>query len=388
MKIKFAAIALLLSGALCCSDSFGNDLLGRLVGRGAGCGCDAAPTCCDSPAAVYGGHSVSGNVHRHGLGLFQGLRGRGIGCGSYANVGCGCDAPVYGGNGCGGVFSGRLRGLFQRDHGFGGWGGNGCGGCDSGCSAAPVSVPVAAGCGADFGHSHGYDACGCGGRTGLLSGGLRGRFGSLGSNWGNGCGCGSLANQGCGCGSAAPVAAGCGADQGWNHGSSCGCGDGFGGRPGLLSGLRGRLGSRFGSCGCGSDISGCGCGAAPVYAAPVTANCGCNGGSHAHYDDGCGFGGRRGGLLNRFRGFGGGFGSDCGCGGYTSGGYVSAGCGVDGGSYAPAQGGQVIPVEAQPQGAAPAGEVVVPPTTTGRNQIKAPAVDPNAFIIRNTGYRN
>ena len=53
MKFKFAAVALLVSVTLFCSDSFGTDLLSRVLGRGCcgsqvsscqpDCGCEAAP---------------------------------------------------------------------------------------------------------------------------------------------------------------------------------------------------------------------------------------------------------------------------------------------------------------------------------------------------------
>jgi hypothetical protein len=45
-------------------------------------------------------------------------------------------------------------------------------------------------------------------------------------------------------------------------------------------------------------------------------------------------------------------------------------------------------VQGQPAQAQPAGEVVTPPASSGANRINAPMVDPNSFIIRNTGYRN
>jgi hypothetical protein len=45
---------------------------------------------------------------------------------------------------------------------------------------------------------------------------------------------------------------------------------------------------------------------------------------------------------------------------------------------------QAAPMDAAPQGN---GDVVAPPDA-GANRIKTPNVDPNSFIIRNTGYRN
>lgn len=378
MKIKFAALALLVSGAFCCSDSFANDLLGRMLTRN-GCGCDAAPTCCDTPAACCGGRTLSINIHLPGRGFLSGLRGRGVGCGSYADAGCGCDAPI--GGGCcdhghgGGRLRGRLGGLFHR--GGGGWDNGccdtGCGNaCDQGCAGAPVAAPVAAGCGCNGGAVANNCCDPCGSAGGLLSG-LRGGRG-CGNAWGGDCGCG-----------AAPVAAGCGCNGGVANdccGDPCGCGNGF------LSGLRGRFGSRRGGC-CGGNWDDCGC-----SAAPVAAGCGCNGGSFANdCCDPCGRGGRLG-LLSRLRS---GHGHGC-CGvadnccgsGHVH--PVAAGCGCNGGAV-PVQGApmQAAPADAAPADAAPAqqgnGGVEVPPDA-GTNRIKTPMVDPNSFIIRNTGYRN
>jgi hypothetical protein len=371
MKIKFAALALLVSGAFCCSDSSANDLLGRMLGRG-GCGCDAAPTCCDTPAANCGGRTLSININMPGRGFLSGLRGRGLGCGSYADAGCGCDAPIGGGccdqgHGCGlgGRLRGRLGGLFNR-------GGDGCcdmgcgNACDQGCAAAPVAAPVAAGCGCNGGAVANNCCDPCQGSGGLLSG-LGGRFRGHGCGSGNACG-----DSGC---AAAPVAAGCGCNGGSMANDCCdpcGCGNGF------LSGLRGRLGSRHHHGGWGGD---CGC-----AAAPVAAGCGCNGGSMANdCCDPCGRGGRMG-LLSRLRSGHGHHGcgmadNACGCAAAP----VAAGCGCNGGAV-PVQGApmQAAPMDAAPQGN---GDVVAPPDA-GANRIKTPNVDPNSFIIRNTGYRN
>jgi hypothetical protein len=76
---------------------------------------------------------------------------------------------------------------------------------------------------------------------------------------------------------------------------------------------------------------------------------------------------------------------DCGC----SAAPIAAGCGCNGGyapAAAPAPAPAAAPVEIQqPVEAAPA---VVPPANASGNRIKTPVVDPNSFIIRNTGYRN
>lgn len=334
MKIKIAAFALLLSGAICCSDSYGNDLLGRMMGR-AGCGCDAAPTCCDTPAMACGGRSFSMNL-LGGRGFLAGRCGRGIGCGTYANAGCGCDQVTASTSCCDpcgrGLFNGRLRG---RLSGLRNRGGNAFG-CDSGCGGF-----VSAGCGTDAGFGC-ADPCASGG---LLSG-LRGRMGSFGN---------------AGCCDSAPIAAGCGTDMGCcDPCASSRCGLGIRDR---LAGLRGRFGNRggFDSCGCG---------------APVAAGCGCNDGGFA---DACGCGFGRPSILDRLRSRGGmGLGSCCdaGCGGQA----IAAGCGCNGGYI-----NQAAPTHAEP--AMEENGIVAPPTgETG--QIRVPRVDPQTFQIRSTGYRN
>jgi hypothetical protein len=343
MKLRFTAFALLVCGAFCCNNSYGGDLLGRMMGRG--CGADAVPTCCDTPAAACGGRSVSGIF---GRGFLSGRCGRGIGCGSYASAGCGTDNVMANTGSCdacgngivGGRMRGRLCGMFSR---FGG--GDACDmGCDNGCGGAPV----AAGCGANAAFNNSCsDPCAS---SGLLGGRGFGRFGNFGG-WNN-------CDMGCAAPMAAPVANGCGVDGGFGSGLK-GCGG---------MNLCGRLGSRFGR---GQDFADCGCGDAPV-----AAGCGCNDGG---FVQGCGFGSRRGCLLGRLRG-GRGNGIGAGCG--TDGGYVvaNANCGCNGGQVID-NGGQHM--EHRSEGA---GDVVTPPGET--SQLRSPRIDPNAFIIRNAGFRN
>lgn len=347
MKLNFAAFALLVCGALCCGESYGNDLLGRMMGRG--CGADAVPTCCDTPAMACGGHSFGS-----GLGIRRGFLGgrcgRGIGCGSYANVGCGCDNVLQSTGCCDpcqrGLFNGRLRGrmsgMFNRGCG-------GFGGCDMGCDSGCAGAPLAAGCGCDAGFDPCCDPCASRGLLSGMGGRLRGRLGGI--------GCGSCCDMGCDMGCAAPIAAGCGCNDGaFAGGMGCGCGLGLGGR------LRGR----FADCGCGG--------------APLAAGCGCNDGAFAG-DCGCGFGGRRVGLLDRLRSRGNACCFDSGCGMAIAG----ANCGCNGGYHD--HGHQHNGDAGAMEGNGNSEGIVAPPT--GENgAVRTPRIDPNAFIIRNAGHRN
>lgn len=165
MKFKLLVGTLIVSASMC-SQSFGFDLLGRMLGanyHGGGC-CE--PSCCDT------GYT---------------------GCGH--DYGCGCDSC------CGNTHGGLFGGFKGRHHG----GCNSCNSCDP-CACQPVYT----GC-----DSCGYDAgCGCGGGYdscnscdpcnscckrrfslfGWLFGGHHRR--------GHGCGCNSCGyDSGCGCGS-------------------------------------------------------------------------------------------------------------------------------------------------------------------------------------------
>ena len=330
MKTKFAALALLISATLCCNNSFGHDLLHRMLGRG-GCGCESASTCCDTPAPACGVTDCC-EMTMPGRGLLAGLGSR-LGCGCRAKADdCGCDAPVADcgcevapaadcgcdagcGGGGGGLLSGRLQGLRCGGCGlFKGGIGNGCG-CNlmesTPCADACQEVEA---CGCDAAP---VDDCGCGG--GLLSHGCRGRLfnGRLLDRLGNiGCGCcRNKADCGCAeapaddCGCDAPVVApapSCGceasapvADCGCDDAPACGCG-----RGGLLQGRSCGLLSRVHDRGCGCD-----------QCAAATADCGCDTGCGC--DSGCGCDRHGLGLLNGSRRHGCGCGNasnDCGCG--------------------------------------------------------------------------
>ena len=244
MKNKLAAVALFLSAAMCCSDSFGFELLDRMLGRSSGCNsCEVDSGC--------GGGLFS---HRDGCGLLSGGCCSGSAvlasgtcdscestsyaddscgpvCGEVADEGCGC-------NDCG--TSGRLFNRGCNNDTFlnrisGGIGGVKCDnaapacGCeapvaDCGCEAAPV---------ADCGCDAPVADCGCDAAPACGSGGLLGRL--LGRG---GCGCdnGLIRNQSA-CGCEAPVA-------------DCGC------EPAPVA-----------DCGCeAAPVADCGCEAAPVTA--------------------------------------------------------------------------------------------------------------------------
>ena len=265
MKFKFAAVALLASVTLFCSESFGADLLGRVLGRGC---CGSRVSCCEPDCGCEAAPVVED---------------------------CGCTEVVED-CGCGGSRCGLLSRVGSRERR-----GILCG-CGPTCpEPAPEPccepAPVVEDCGCDAG-----PACGgsCGSRVGLLNR-LRARCQS------RSCGCEAApVVEDCGC-EAAPVMEDCGCD------AEPACGDSCGSRCGLLGKLRARCQS--GSCGATSD---CGCEAAPVVedcgcdAAPVMEDCGCD--AEPACGDSCG---SRCGLLNklmsRCQGRSCGAASDCGC---------------------------------------------------------------------------
>ena len=152
MKLKMV-IATLVCGMAFCSNSYGFELLDRMMGRA---GCDGCATsCCDTPV----------------------------------NAGCGCDAQTNCcDNGCG-----------MRCHKFGNFFNRGCGGCglfgggccgavDAGCGCNGGNV--GAGCGCD----NGCDSGCCGNGCGLLDR-IRARHASRHCG---GC-CGAVVSPNCGC---------------------------------------------------------------------------------------------------------------------------------------------------------------------------------------------
>ena len=248
MKFKLAAVTLFASVAMMCSQSNGQ-LLDRMLGRG-GCGCEAAPSCCDTPAPSCGGGGLCDKLKG---GLSGGLFG---GCGGGD---CGSNAPILTCNGSTGFDRGPLAGLRSGILGTG---------------------PTIDTCGPTCGMLESVGDCGCGGSGAnggckLFSGGLLERL--MGAGGGS-----------CGCDAPAPAAA------------PCGCGSG-GGQLFQGGALRDRI---SGACGAGPGGCGGGCGApAP---APVAEPCGCAAGP-APCDGGGGcqlFSG--GGLLDRLKGAGGG----------------------------------------------------------------------------------
>lgn len=167
MNIKLAVVALIASVAMCCSESNGQDLLNRMLGRGGCDACASAPTCCDTPAPARGG----------GCGLKQrcggcGLLSRDGGC----DTGCDhCDAPrgLMAGQRCGGC--GLLKG--RRGSGCG------CAAEPVSCQPAPVCEPAPI-CGPTCPDDM-DDGCGCGllgGGGKLFNGGLLGRLKGGGCN--------------------------------------------------------------------------------------------------------------------------------------------------------------------------------------------------------------
>ena len=228
MKLKMV-IATLVCGMAFCSNSYGFELLDRMMGRA---GCDGCATsCCDTPVNAGCGCDAETNCCDGGCGIrchkFGNFFNRGCGgCGLFSG---GCCGTVDAGCGCNGGHAGCFRGcgLFNRGC---------CGAVDAGCGCNGGNV--GAGCGCD----NGCDS-GCCGRVGCFTG-----FGLF----NRGC-CGAV-DAGCGC-NGGNVGAGCGCDNGCDSGC---CGNGCG----LLDRIRARHASRH----CG----GC-CGAV------VSPNCGCNG---------------------------------------------------------------------------------------------------------------
>ncbi|MEM9943423.1 MAG: hypothetical protein AAF939_17810 [Planctomycetota bacterium] len=436
MKFKLAAVALLASVSMMCSQSNG-DLLSRMLGRG-GCGGCEATSCCDTPAPSCGpGLSLSINLHIGLPGrLFGGGRfGRcGSGCGA-VDTGCGCQtAPVVAPSPCN----------------------SGCGvvadDCGSGCrlfSGRLLSRILPSGCGCDTGMLAGgcndcapelVDTCGpsCGGGCGLLSGRLFSRFGNNDCGCDTGCSvpepcapapvcgdpcdtCGGglrlldrLGNVGCRSCGRTPIrnvlgrlrSVGCCNDRIDNCGcepapvvepcNTCGieadpCGCGGGRIRGFLSRFR-----SSGNCGgCGEAIDSCGCQPAPVVATPAPVcggcdqpadSCGCGLSMSGRFSVGSCNTGCRPSLLSRVRSLQiprgtAGCNTDCGC--NTVEAAPCTGCGTS-----QPMNYQAAPVQAQPAtevtpspAAAPAAEgSVVVPSTDGA--MRRPLVDPNAFVIK------
>jgi hypothetical protein len=390
MNIKYAVVVLIASAALCCSDSYGQDLLNRMLSRGGCNSCEQAPTCCDTPApsccetpAPACGGGCGMKKRGGGSGLLSGRRGGDCGCDSCCGGNDCCEAPRR--KRCGGC------GLRKRPAG----GDSCCAPEPACCEPAPVCGPT---CPEDVGGGCGG---GCGG--GLFKGGLFGR---------NKGGCGFDACQPepvPTCCEPAPVAS-CGCAEA----PKCGCK--------LLNRDRASR-PRRGGCGCGA-ASDCGCEPAPVdcgceapaddcccsrvslmdkirarRAAKAAQDCCCDT-CEDPCQESCGGGcgsGRKCGRRNRRA-------ADCnpccdsgcgnsGCGGSCCGGGVAGGVVTDG-FY------QNAPVMAEPTTSteqAPAeapATTVEPPVETpaadgdvvapgdGANyQLRTPMVDPNAFLI-------
>ncbi|MEM7455803.1 MAG: hypothetical protein AAF456_15730 [Planctomycetota bacterium] len=395
MKLKLAAVALMIGATMCCSQTTeGFELLDRMLGRG-GCG-GYASTCCDTPASACGGRTfgISLSVTLPGR-LFGGGHGCGFGGGCYDGCGfdqgcgynTGCDTGCgFGGFG-GGLLSGGCGGGGLLSGGYGHTGGD-CG-CYNNC------MPVC------------NDSCG----GGLLSSGFFSGWGCRGFNNGCNTGCGGY-DGGCG---------GCG-DNHFDHGcggcydSGCGCGGKLlnGNIRGRLSGITSRVRGinvrgRLCNILCNDN---CGGGCYQSCNTGCNNDCGYQHQDHGCYDSGCNTGcgggfnlrGRIGCFspLSRIRG---GFscnsGCNNGCGDY---GYGNSGCGCnDGYAYGAghAEGGAVMqqpvmdaaqpmnmnqpmlaPVgEPTPAGAAPAVEAVDP--NAGAHNWTTPVVNPSSFIIRN-----
>jgi len=138
--------ALIVSVGLC-SQSFGFDLLDRMLGMG--CGCDAQATCCEKPC---GAAVAACDAKACGCAAATGCAAKACGCA--AGNGCGCKKSCCKSH-CGG-----LLGIFNHC---------GCGGCDSGCGCASKGCGCAAaascGCAAaapTCGCSAAAPTCGCG----------------------------------------------------------------------------------------------------------------------------------------------------------------------------------------------------------------------------------
>jgi len=171
MKFKLAAVALFTSVAMMCSQSNGQ-LLDRMLERG-GCGCEAAPSCCDTPAPACGGGGLCNKLKVGQPGrLFSGCGGGD----------CGSNAPILTCNGSTGFDRGPFAGIRSQILGTG---------------------PTIDTCGPTCGMLESAGDCGCGGNgSQLFSGGLLGRLMGAGAGIGGGS---------CGCSAHAPAAAPCGA---------------------------------------------------------------------------------------------------------------------------------------------------------------------------------
>ena len=357
------------------------------IGSG-GCGCEAAPA-----IASCGG----------GPGLLDSMKARLSSIGS----GCGCDAPApVAAAPCGCDAGGRglldnLKGRLPSRPTLGGGGLLASAG-GSGCKApAPIASP-----------------CGAAGGPGLLDR-LQSRMSSIGG--GGGCGCDAApVISDCVC--SAPAPAPCVTPS---IGSACGAAPAGGRVRDAVSGVLSRVG----------QSSGCGCGAAP---APVASGCGCSAGHSAGVAGGIGSrlpslrGSSNLTLMDRLRGnriprdregrvIGSGFndgcnspcpnmgGHDCGCGAAAP--VVAApapcsscsSCGSYEGSVlaAPAAGGIIYsdspssegviteaPISTESSPASEASDVIEKVQEVITPKVDAtPAVDPNAFIIRNGNIR-
>ena len=409
----------LISGGCGVADSCGargpgilDKIKDRLARVGCGGGCEAAAEPCGCVAPVV--ESCGCDAAPAGPGFFDRFKDRmaslGSGCGCAAPAGdcgcniapapmiqptsCGCDAAPA----CGGGGPGLLDDIKSRLSSVG----SGCG-CsapvaDCGCDVAPAPAPCDA-------------APACGGGPGLLDR-LKGRMSSIGGGGGCGCDAAPVVSD-CGCSEPAPtpcmapvVTAPCGCDA---PAPVASCGGNAGGRiRGAVSGIFQR----------GQSSAGCGC----EVAAPAPSSCGCNAGSASS--------GRLS-LLDRLRGnrvprdrsgrlIGGGCNDgcnppcpgagagDCGCGGdVVMAAPVTTGCSscssCDGGAImmaAPLAGGAIYtdttsssttegvimeaPATAEPAATEAQGVIEKAPMIEGAD---TPAVDPNAFIIRNGNVR-
>lgn len=236
-------VGVMVLGTSFCSQSFGFDLLDRMLGL-KGSGCDSS--CCDTTLGThssFGGYEPAcgiedpcgGCATEPTCGIGSGF-GLGSACGGCAEAACGCEVVSDCGcaSGCDTACGANKRGhLLHRL-----FSGLGCGnhGCDSACG------DVCGGACGDACGGYADPSCGCesGHGHGLL-GGHRGGHGLFG---GPSCGCEGLND--CGCGAAA---------------SDCGCATGCdslcGGnrRGGLLKRLFGHLHGNNDCCDTGCDVA-------------------------------------------------------------------------------------------------------------------------------------
>ncbi len=276
MKLKLTAIALVASMALSCDDSFGCDLLDRMLGR-AGCSSRETPKV---SGCGCGGGLVDKVVGKHGEDMVTydaNSGGADCGCESAPAPSCGCGAPAA-----------AIEPV-----------------ADCGCSAPTPMPTVECGCSAAPSAAASVSDCGCGSPTPIAdpSNAVAKKTFSLG-----------VFNkfQRTDHGSPAPVpAADCGCtapvmDHAPSAVTSCGCNGAGGeekaavrGKLTLLDRLRGNriprtregvvIGSE-GSDGCNSPCpqpqsSDCGCGAAAPQEAPQAAPCtSCAGGEFVYRD--------------------------------------------------------------------------------------------------------